>query len=38
MNIPYSILEGKTFINKSCYDYHQSLAKKYYTLYKKNKS
>ena len=38
MNIPYSILEGKTFISKSCYDYHQSLAKKYYTLYKKNKS
>ena len=38
MNIPYSILEEKTFISKSCYDYHQSLAKKYYISNKKNKS
>ena len=38
MNIPFSILERKKFINKSCYDYHQTLAKKYYNSSKKNKS
>ena len=38
MNVPFSILKEQTLINKNCYDYHQTLAKKYYNLNKRNKS